>query len=179
MTIYKDSIEALEDANTIIQKTFTDLKDIENHSNKINKNLKSILSNISEDSVSDAKVSELNNLLLNLYEDDRKYKTVVESTINYLEDHMQLVPKECDLFNETIAKSALNEKIKNLTEIEEAMEDERRKYCICQSDISDNMIACDNEQCDVEWYHYKCIGLTEQPYGDWICNKCREEESSK
>lgn len=25
------------------------------------------------------------------------------------------------------------------------------------------MIACDNEECSVEWFHYACVNLTKKP----------------
>ena len=39
------------------------------------------------------------------------------------------------------------------------------------------MIGCDNEQCDVEWFHYSCVGLsTEAKFkGNWYCPACTAE----
>ena len=35
------------------------------------------------------------------------------------------------------------------------------------------MIACDNKKCPVEWYHYDCVGLTEEPGRRWLCPTCQ------
>ncbi len=48
--------------------------------------------------------------------------------------------------------------------------------CPC-SDNEDNMIACENPKCDVEWYHISCVGLDELGNTDfenleWYCPAC-------
>ncbi len=44
-------------------------------------------------------------------------------------------------------------------------------------DNEDNMIACENPKCDVEWYHISCVGLDELGNTDlenleWYCPAC-------
>ena len=34
------------------------------------------------------------------------------------------------------------------------------------------MIGCDNPQCDIQWYHYTCLGIDVVPEGDWYCPAC-------
>lgn len=48
-------------------------------------------------------------------------------------------------------------------------------WCICENidDGSSPMIRCDNEECDITWYHFSCVSLTEIPEGLWYCPKCR------
>eukprot|EP00983_Pelagomonas_calceolata_P103900 1158965-Pelagomonas_calceolata.AAC.1 len=31
------------------------------------------------------------------------------------------------------------------------------------------MVACDNDECVHEWFHYECVGLTEAPSPDQEC----------
>lgn len=47
-------------------------------------------------------------------------------------------------------------------------------YCICHRVAFGGMVGCDNDDCAVEWFHYSCVGLTEQPKGKWYCPTCRE-----
>jgi inhibitor of growth protein 3 len=47
-----------------------------------------------------------------------------------------------------------------------------RKYCICQSVSYGDMVACDNEECPYEWFHWTCVGLKSEPAGTWICPVC-------
>jgi hypothetical protein len=50
-------------------------------------------------------------------------------------------------------------------------------YCICQTAQEGNMIGCDGQNCLVEWFHMKCLGITSAPIGDWYCPSCVLEQS--
>lgn len=45
-------------------------------------------------------------------------------------------------------------------------------YCYCGRNLDEDMIACEGERCKYEWYHYKCVGVTVPPPGDWFCREC-------
>jgi inhibitor of growth protein 5 len=45
-------------------------------------------------------------------------------------------------------------------------------YCTCKRVAFGEMIACDNEDCPIEWYHYPCVNLTKKPRNSWICPTC-------
>ena len=45
-------------------------------------------------------------------------------------------------------------------------------WCLCRKPESGRLAACDNGDCDIVWYHYKCVGLKRKPRGDWFCPKC-------
>ncbi|KAL2018693.1 hypothetical protein VTK56DRAFT_467 [Thermocarpiscus australiensis] len=53
---------------------------------------------------------------------------------------------------------------------EEAGDD--RKYCSCQNVSFGNMVACDNDDCPYEWFHWGCVGLKSEPNGTWYCPDC-------
>lgn len=54
-------------------------------------------------------------------------------------------------------------------------EEENERYCFCNDVSYGPMIACDNEQCKLEWFHYGCVGITKPPTGKWYCSKdCRD-----
>ncbi|KAK3105421.1 hypothetical protein FSP39_024916 [Pinctada imbricata] len=42
-------------------------------------------------------------------------------------------------------------------------------FCICYTDLGTAMIACDNPECEREWYHLSCVGITDVPSGRWYC----------
>lgn len=47
-------------------------------------------------------------------------------------------------------------------------------YCKCRSHIhGSTMIACDNSDCRIEWFHYECVGITTAPEGKWYCDECK------
>ncbi|KAA8527860.1 hypothetical protein F0562_035271 [Nyssa sinensis] len=45
-------------------------------------------------------------------------------------------------------------------------------YCFCNQVSYGEMVGCDNPDCNIEWFHYGCVGLKEQPKGKWYCSDC-------
>lgn len=45
-------------------------------------------------------------------------------------------------------------------------------YCTCRRFAFGDMIACDNENCEIEWFHYQCVNLTKKPRNNWLCPTC-------
>ncbi|KAK4147606.1 uncharacterized protein C8A04DRAFT_24151 [Dichotomopilus funicola] len=54
-----------------------------------------------------------------------------------------------------------------------------RKYCSCQNVSFGNMVACDNDDCPYEWFHWGCVGLKSEPNGKWFCPECSEKLKRK
>ncbi len=50
-----------------------------------------------------------------------------------------------------------------------------KKYCICQNVSFGDMVACDNDACPFEWFHWSCVGLRSEPTGTWFCPVCTEK----
>ncbi|KAG2233843.1 hypothetical protein INT48_005289 [Thamnidium elegans] len=50
------------------------------------------------------------------------------------------------------------------------------RYCYCNQVSFGDMVACDGENCEKEWFHYACVGLAEPPVGKWYCDDCAAEE---
>ena len=42
-------------------------------------------------------------------------------------------------------------------------------------DSYDDMIACDNNACAIQWFHYSCVNITanQVPEGSWYCPDCQ------
>jgi inhibitor of growth protein 3 len=47
-----------------------------------------------------------------------------------------------------------------------------RTYCICHTVSFGDMVACDNDDCPDEWFHWSCVGLKAEPEGKWYCPPC-------
>ncbi|GBM00131.1 Inhibitor of growth protein 2 [Araneus ventricosus] len=52
-------------------------------------------------------------------------------------------------------------------------------YCLCDQVSFGEMIGCDNDGCDREWFHFSCVGLTTKPKGKWYCPSCRGDRSNQ
>ena len=48
------------------------------------------------------------------------------------------------------------------------------KYCTCHRVSYGDMVACDNDNCPYQWFHWDCIGIKQEPVGDWLCDHCRK-----
>lgn len=48
-----------------------------------------------------------------------------------------------------------------------------KKYCTCRSVSYGNMVACDNDECEFEWFHWSCVGVIKEPVGKWYCEACK------
>lgn len=46
------------------------------------------------------------------------------------------------------------------------------QYCICERVSFGDMVACDNPKCEIQWFHWECVGLTQEPKGEWLCPIC-------
>lgn len=45
-------------------------------------------------------------------------------------------------------------------------------WCVCKGEESGRMIACDHQDCSIEWFHYACVGIKRRPKGNWYCPEC-------
>lgn len=43
--------------------------------------------------------------------------------------------------------------------------------CVCGGSYYGEMVGCDGS-CD-NWFHFKCVGLTRLPRGEWLCQECK------
>ncbi|CCL98153.1 uncharacterized protein FIBRA_00147 [Fibroporia radiculosa] len=57
--------------------------------------------------------------------------------------------------------------------------DDGRTYCFCDGVSYGDMIACDDDNCEREWFHLPCIGLTVPPEGTWFCDACRARRNAR
>jgi inhibitor of growth protein 3 len=51
--------------------------------------------------------------------------------------------------------------------------EDHRKYCTCRNVSYGDMVACDNDECPYEWFHWQCVGMTREPGGEWFCGECK------
>ncbi|KAF2731931.1 hypothetical protein EJ04DRAFT_514227 [Polyplosphaeria fusca] len=58
-------------------------------------------------------------------------------------------------------------------------ESDDTKYCFCQRVSFGDMVACDNDNCQLQWFHWECVGIKEEPVGDWLCPNCSQQPPHK
>ena len=54
-------------------------------------------------------------------------------------------------------------------------------YCFCQRPSHGLMVCCGNDECQYEWFHFECVGITEAPSQDeeWFCPECEAKMKAK
>ncbi|KAI9323103.1 hypothetical protein BX666DRAFT_2126664 [Dichotomocladium elegans] len=52
-------------------------------------------------------------------------------------------------------------------------------YCYCQQVSYGEMVACDNTDCEIEWFHLACVDLKTVPKGKWYCDNCASKTKGK
>ena len=62
----------------------------------------------------------------------------------------------------------------SVDEDDEEGNEDTKVYCTCRTVSHGDMVACDNDSCPYEWFHWKCVGLTREPVGTWYCDECRK-----
>ncbi|SNX82578.1 related to p33ING1b (ING1) protein [Melanopsichium pennsylvanicum] len=55
---------------------------------------------------------------------------------------------------------------------------DEERYCFCNNYSYGDMIACDDDDCEIEWFHLGCVGLTKPPINQWYCEACLERRAS-
>ncbi|KAL5261629.1 hypothetical protein ACHWQZ_G007354 [Mnemiopsis leidyi] len=63
----------------------------------------------------------------------------------------------------------------SLLDIDPQVSDEPR-YCSCNEISYGEMVGCDNNDCPIEWFHFRCVNLTAKPKGKWFCPKCAQDK---
>ncbi|KIL71396.1 hypothetical protein M378DRAFT_154946 [Amanita muscaria Koide BX008] len=53
---------------------------------------------------------------------------------------------------------------------------ENELYCYCRNVSFGEMIACDGDTCELEWFHLLCTGLKDIPRGQWFCDECKQKK---
>jgi hypothetical protein len=81
--------------------------------------------------------------------------------------------------NQVQNKTSIKKKEQEMTKVEPVgldlfpIDPYEPRYCTCNQVSFGRMIACDNPQCQIEWFHFACVKLEEEPKGKWFCEKCR------
>ena len=82
----------------------------------------------------------------------------------------ELLPKLRSFYIKYILPELLTHHRKDGITIDGSTED---KYCFCHRGEEGRMIACDNPDCKIEWFHYSCVGIKRKPKGNWYCKDCQ------
>ncbi|KAG0417743.1 Transcriptional regulatory protein PHO23 [Dictyocoela roeselum] len=111
---------------------------------------------------------------LRAYKKEEEIETTLKMLLKDLDEQVDVVFAECKEFDSLVALTGLRAKNEKLS----------RKlvdagYCFCNKSEDADMIACDDKNCSIEWFHLKCVGLTEIPEGKWFCDNCKASKEKE
>jgi hypothetical protein len=61
---------------------------------------------------------------------------------------------------------------------QDQVDNDGRVYCYCRRPYDDlqGMIGCDGPSCQIEWFHFECVGILVPPKGNWFCPQCQNQQ---
>eukprot|EP00040_Diaphanoeca_grandis_P014725 m.74842 g.74842 ORF g.74842 m.74842 type:complete len:225 (-) comp24703_c0_seq1:525-1199(-) len=104
-------------------------------------------------------------------------------TYDTVDKHIRELDRELDQFESEHSSGSTDNRFqkrgrsKDLASETDRLEDmpvdpNEPTYCLCHQVSYGEMIACDNESCPTEWFHFACVNLTEKPKSKWFCPRC-------
>lgn len=93
-----------------------------------------------------------------------------------------LIDLECALYNKDILNkddkvtilSNVHNFYSHINDIYTYSSNDHILYCYCKKPYNgQDMIACDNKNCKIEWFHLACVDLDKIPDDKWYCNECK------
>ncbi len=106
---------------------------------------------------------------------ERKNRLAIGS-YDLLDKHIRLIDDELNALDEAIGESDVGASLSSEAQLEPVpfvtTTANEPLYCSCRRTAFGQMIACDNEDCLIEWFHFSCVGLTKLPRKLWYCPDC-------
>ena len=82
-----------------------------------------------------------------------------------------ILPKLENIFIKYVLSELLTRQLEGEKSKDKSTEPD--KFCICNQGEFGKMIACDGPNCKIVWFHFSCVGLQNEPEGDWFCDQCK------
>ncbi|ELQ74675.1 Chromatin remodeling protein, contains PHD Zn-finger [Trachipleistophora hominis] len=174
--LFKESLESLEETPLKVQKTITNIKLLNNQSED---HINTIKQQIELDQCD---LQKIVSAFLRLEENEKELNAHLHSLYNFIDGQTETVELDCNNFDEMVSKSALILKTNQISARElgetgaHANKDRDGAPCYCGKDVNAKMIACDDPNCRIEWFHLSCIGISQPPAGKWYCRECRKRQ---
>jgi inhibitor of growth protein 5 len=107
------------------------------------------------------------------------FENSIKDSSNVLSDESIIGAKRKRDEGNTKEDSLSSSASSSLTDASKLSNDTEPIYCICKKVAYGEMVACDNEDCPIEWFHYPCVNLSRKPKNSWICPLCSADKKKK
>jgi hypothetical protein len=188
-SIVKTTIENMNELSIIIPSAHAKLGELDKICERISKridylmHIKSSNPNTKEEikilqSIIDSIFPKKNEILINSYDLIDNHVKLIDQIVDASENILQEISINNGDMNRENFDVSSTERIQYKSSFVRKNEDEPL-YCFCRQIFFGEMIACDNEQCEIEWFHYPCVGLVTKPESEWICKACLTQKKGK
>jgi len=126
--------------------------------------------------VGDASLITLADDTLNDQAGDTNATTLTDESISVQSESQRLIVATTGSSTEPVTTSSCCRKRKPSRDKEPEKKQKktgaRRLWCVCKTAGRGSMVMCEGENCEIQWYHIKCVGLKELPPEDerWYCS---------
>ena len=102
----------------------------------------------------------------------------VVTRIQYNEAFFEGFVGKCKHFFDTYLLPEIMSRKLQTSNAPEVSEADDALYCYCRApeEPGNPMIGCDAPDCPIEWFHFSCVNISEEPLSDdeWFCDECKE-----
>lgn len=156
------------------ERNFTLLTDLDKRSEELRIRAKEYLNEYKKTKHRDerAKIREITDELFEKiasYADDKI--ALAQQTYELIDRHIRRFERANDA--DKAASPKPDDKPKEIFDM--PPDENEPKFCVCRNISHGQMVACDNPDCVIEWFHFACVGLDKQPKGKWYCQQCGPE----
>lgn len=110
--------------------------------------------------------------------------TSASAAINHEHQSSQIERLPSNLLSSAMQQPIFNG-VQHKVKTQDNARNDNNLYCYCRRpyDEGSEMIACDGQDCSIEWFHFECVGIvkgtTINPQEKWYCPKCKEQNMAQ
>lgn len=111
---------------------------------------------------------------------NEKLWTELSNTKEVIEENkIIMVEKNSKNCEESAGEMITKDNKEQEADISDSIDPNEPIFCICRQIAFGEMIACDNGNCEIEWFHFPCVNLVANPMGEWWCPTCKSDKITR
>lgn len=114
--------------------------------------------------------------LLKLLEVLKTSDGVMKRTIKVIREQTKDLEKEFEKLKESVCIEVIKGKSKNISLMLDYNKDQK-EICMCGSADDKDLIACEGSDCEIGWFHKRCVKLDDAEEDRWYCGSCRAKDT--
>lgn len=194
ITSFDHFLETLESVPTELERNFTLMADLDSRVGEMTKRIQSCVKDYRKSSKKDERLS-LFKESMDLFDKAKSFADdkveIAMQTYNLVDKHIRRLeslggsqvtnqdvnglpgpPDKSQKKSVSGDHGAISGEVAEPLTVDMPLDPNEPKYCTCHQVSFGEMIACDNKECPIEWFHFACVDLKSKPKGKWYCPEC-------